>query len=1093
MLKSYPFTCFLVGEDSLIIQCAEILLTKSHFILGIVSKLSAAKEWSHKNQIPYFDSLKSAKANMNELTFDYLFSITNSESISGDLSRYPQIFAINYHDSFLPHYAGTNVASWAILNNEIAHGITWYVMAKKINECDILKQAKIKIEAQETASSLILKCSQHAVTAFAELADELAGKSYQRIQQNISQRRYYSCNKKPEGNGWINWNSPADEIERLCRALSFGKYINRLSLPKFMLGDQVFVIDKLQILNENSQQLPGTIIEISTDRCCISTATQTIRLLELSNFQGQLYTFDELLTSYGFEVGLRLPTPDEHLHKKLKKLSAMYSKHEAFWVQELNRFRPASLPFLPLTLLADNTNTAMFSKVWSFDFPEILYEHLLCNLSSKTSMPYILLTTWLIYLYRLGNHDNLGILVNRYPLSDPLTPFITSLVPFFARLHSGMNFEQALKVVLKQYAQIKEHQTYLRDLKRRYPELSTQAGISPMALLVLDKPESELEFAKCKINAPVLLIFSSDGKSISLFVNSQLVKSHPNFLVTLNNAQGHLYTLLNAILKNKSQTIAKLPILTPEEHKQILGDWNKTEAYYPKEKMIHELFEEQAKKTPQNVAVSCEDCFITYDELSKKSDMMAKRLQLEGIKPGDSVAIHLDRGTSMIVAILGILKIGAAYIPIDTAYPIKHVEFILNDSQSVLIITNESHQEKLQACVLSDKINSQISVICEEWFIEKYTTQQNNFFFKGNSEAVAYVIYTSGTTGNPKGVMISHRSVVNLATEAIKKLRITDESKVLQFASISFDASVWEIFSTFLAGGTLYIPYKGKILAGRSLTQYLNKHEITVVTLTPSVLNTLPCAKLTSLKTLVTAGEICPVELVEKWKHEYLLINAYGPTETTVCATMNVISSQQNFSTSIGKPIANTSIYIVDDHLNSVPIGVMGELCVGGDGLSLGYLNLPELTSEKFMIYPVDIEKGIYRKLYKTGDLVRGLPDGNIEYIGRKDNQVKIRGFRVELEAVEAHLRQHENVKECVVTAHYYKKLGKCLIAYVVSKDHEILNNAEIKDFLRQRVPHYMIPSFIIPLKTLSLTYNSKINHQALPLPNFRQKSFCVR
>lgn len=1091
MLKIYPFTCYLVGEDNLIIQCAETLLTKSHFILGIVSKLSAVKEWAHKNQIPYFDSLKPAKVFMDESNFDYLFSITNSYSVSGDLLRYPQKLAINYHDSLLPHYAGMHVTSWAILNNEKVHGITWHVMAEKINECDILKQAEIKIEPQDTASSLILKCRQQAVITFGELADELAAKSHQRVQQDMSQRRFYSFNKKPVGNGWINWNSPAEEIDRLYRALSFGKYINRLSLPKFTLGNKVFVIDKLQVLNEYSQATPGTVVDISTDHCCISTTTQTICLLQVSNLRGQLYTFEELIGFYGFEAGLRLPIPDEFLTKKLKKLSAMYCKYEAFWVQELNRFKPATLPFLPLTLLADNRNTTKFNQLWTFDFPETLYHRLMFNFSSKTSMPYILLTTWLIYLYRLGNQDNLGILVNRYPLTDQLAPFISSLAPFFIGIHSGMNFEQVLKIVLRQYAQIEKHYTYMRDIKRRYPGLSEHAGISPIAMLVLDNPEIEIEFAKCKINSAVLVVFSSDGKKTSLFVNSELVKTENHLLVTLNNARSHFYTLLNAILENKSQTIMKLPLLTLEERKQILMDWNQTNSHYPKEKTIPELFEEQVKKTPQSVAIFCEDQLLTYSDLSRKSDILARRLQAEGIKPGDFVAIHLERGSLMIVAILGILKIGASYIPIDTAYPIKHVEFILNDSLCSLVIADEKYKEKLQDCVLNDGLACQISVANEEWLTEK-NIEQPDHFLKGSPESIAYIIYTSGTTGNPKGVMVAHKSVVNLSMDIIKKLRITEDSKVLQFASISFDASVWEIFSTFLAGGTLYIPHKGKILAGRSLMQYLNKHEINVVTLTPSVLNTLPCSQIPSLKTLVTAGEICPVELAEKWKDGCLLINAYGPTETTVCATMNVISVQKNVSTSIGKPIANTSVYVMDDHLNSVPIGVIGELYVCGEGLSLGYLNLPELTEQKFIVYPIDAEKGIYQKFYKTGDLVRWLPDGNLEYIGRKDNQVKIRGFRIELEAVEAHLRQHENIKECVVTAHYYKNLGKCLIAYVVSKDHEILNNAELKDFLRQRVPHYMIPSFIIPLKTLSLNNNSKINYQALPLPNFRQKSLCV-
>jgi len=268
-----------------------------------------------------------------------------------------------------------------------------------------------------------------------------------------------------------------------------------------------FVIDRLQVLNENSQAAPGTIVDISTDQCCVSTAAQTICLLQVSNLAGQIYTFEKLIDSNGFKTGLFLPNPDEYLHKKLKKLSAMYCKYEAFWVQELNRFKPAAMPFIPLSLLADNVHTTKFNQLWTFDLPETLYQKLMFLFSSKASMPYILLTVWLIYLYRLGNQVNLGVLVNRYPLSDPLIPFITSLVPFFTGLHAEMNFEQALKAVLRQYIQLERHQTYLRDIKRRYPELSSHAGISPIAILVLDNPEIELESARCKINSAVLLVF----------------------------------------------------------------------------------------------------------------------------------------------------------------------------------------------------------------------------------------------------------------------------------------------------------------------------------------------------------------------------------------------------------------------------------------------------------------------------------------------------------------------------------------------------------------------------------------------------------
>ncbi|HEY9657256.1 MAG TPA: amino acid adenylation domain-containing protein, partial [Allocoleopsis sp.] len=474
---------------------------------------------------------------------------------------------------------------------------------------------------------------------------------------------------------------------------------------------------------------------------------------------------------------------------------------------------------------------------------------------------------------------------------------------------------------------------------------------------------------------------------------------------------------------NPNQAITELPLLTESERQQLLVEWNNTQTHYPQDKCIHQLFEEQVDRTPDAVAVVFENQQLTYRELNQRANQLAHYLQTLGVGPEALVGICVERSLEMVIGILGILKAGGAYVPLDPAYPQERLAFMLQDS-AVPVLLTQSH--------LADKLPShsaKMRYLDKDWQDIEQQSQEN---FAGNAKAnnLAYVIYTSGSTGKPKGVLLEHRGLCNLAQAKVQQFDVKSSSCVLQFASPSFDASVWEIVIALTGGARLCLGSREKLLPGVQLVGLIQQQRVTHVTLPPSALAVLPETDLPTLQAIIVGGEPCLPSLAAKWAHNRQFFNAYGPTEATVDATIAPYEQSMKIFP-IGRPIANTQVYILDRHLQPVPIGVAGELHIGGDGLARGYFNRPELTQEKFIPNPFSDQPGA--RLYKTGDLARYLPDGNIEFLGRIDHQVKIRGFRIELGEVEATLSQHPDVREAVVTVREDMPGDKRLVAYITS------------------------------------------------------------
>ncbi|NET73129.1 MAG: amino acid adenylation domain-containing protein [Sphaerospermopsis sp. SIO1G2] len=533
--------------------------------------------------------------------------------------------------------------------------------------------------------------------------------------------------------------------------------------------------------------------------------------------------------------------------------------------------------------------------------------------------------------------------------------------------------------------------------------------------------------------------------------------------------------VLTAILDHPQQPIYSLPFMTAKEILQ-LQNWNQTPVAYPQDKTIVDLFEEQVNKNPDNIAVFFENQSLTYQQLNEKSNQLANYLiENYQIQPDTLIGISVERSLEMIIGFLGILKAGGAYVPIDPNYPQERISFMLADSGVSVLLTQSFLVDKLPLNIFHKKCD----VVCLDHVSHKDVKTQNSVSKKQiKPKNVAYVIYTSGSTGKPKGVMIEHQGLVNTTLAMSQLLKIQSQSRVLQFASFSFDASTCEIATTLCSGACLYLAKKETLLPSADLINFLNQHKITHLTLPPSVLSLLPQAQLPDCQVLVTAGESCPQELVNKWSDGRNFFNAYGPTESTVCATIGLcqINAQKPL---IGKPLFNTRIYILDANNQPLPPGIPGELCIAGDGLARGYLNRPELTAEKF----IEVELfGKTERIYKTGDLAQWNHDGNLEYLGRIDNQVKLRGFRIELGEIEAVLLKYPLVKEAVVILHENAS-NKSLIAYVTGTSKNL--TSELKIYLKSHLPDYMIPAQIIILNELPLTPNGKLDRKNLPVTSW--------
>ncbi|MBU8900903.1 amino acid adenylation domain-containing protein, partial [Corallococcus sp. M34] len=542
---------------------------------------------------------------------------------------------------------------------------------------------------------------------------------------------------------------------------------------------------------------------------------------------------------------------------------------------------------------------------------------------------------------------------------------------------------------------------------------------------------------------------------------------------TVQGLVRHLTVLLEGITARPEARLSSLPLLTADERHQLIVTWNDTRADFPSEASIQQLITEQARRAPESLALAYEQDTVTYAQLDARANQLAHYLRTLGVGPEVRVALCLERSPDLIVGMLGILKAGGAFVPLDPAYPLERLDYMRRDSGAPLLLTQGTLVQGLRdaeglTVVQLDDIRAHVATLP--------TTAPETGLSPLN---LAYVIYTSGSTGQPKGTLLHHRGLVNTSQQTQRMHGHAPGSRVLQYAAASFDASIFEVFGVLVAGATLVLAPRERLLPDEPLRKLLVEQRITAVTLTPTVLGQLGTEGLEGLTALASGGEALNLELARRWKPGRTLINAYGPTENTVATTFSYVDDNATRLT-IGKPWANVQTYVLDASLGPVPVGVAGELYVAGVGLARGYLGRPALTAASFIPNPFSAEPGA--RMYRTGDRVRWLANGELEYLGRIDFQVKLRGFRIELGEIESALRKHAAVKDAVVIA---REDGgdKRLVAYVVLQPEHTVETSDLKAHLREALPEHMVPGALMLLDALPMNASGKVDRKALPEP----------
>ncbi|HVB22530.1 MAG TPA: amino acid adenylation domain-containing protein [Ktedonobacteraceae bacterium] len=707
----------------------------------------------------------------------------------------------------------------------------------------------------------------------------------------------------------------------------------------------------------------------------------------------------------------------------------------------------------------------------------------------------LLVATFQILLFRYSGQDN--ILIGT-AISDRKRKEVQNLMGFFLNtlvLRTNLSGNPTVRELLQRVREVvleaHAHQDVPFELLVKELQPERTAGQNPFfqALLSLEPPlhvdesgwtlsQMDVETNTAKFDLSLELDDRPDGLIGRFEYNTDLFDPP-----TIERMAGHWQTLLASIVAHPEQHIAELPLLTEAERQQILVSWNETtatantadSANFIKDACLHQLFEAQVERTPDALAIRSGNQRLTYQALNEKANQVAHYLHKLGVAPEVLVGICMERSLEMVIAMLGVLKAGGAYVPLDPAYPQERIAFMLHDSQAKVLLT----QQKLLATLPEQKastvrLDSNWAVIAKEPATNPTST--------ATLANLAYVIYTSDSTGKPKGVAIEHHNVATFVQWALSAFTPEDLAGVLASTSICFDLSVFELFVTLSGGGCAIIVEN--ILHLPEIPSSVN---ITLLNTVPSALHELlhgyrlPA----SVRTVNLAGEALSRSLVERvyeQKTVQRVFNLYGPSEDTTYSTYTLVEREASVIT-IGHPIANTQVYILDTHLQPVPVGITAELYISGDGLARGYLHRPKLTDERFIANP--FRQQLNSRMYKTGDMARYLPDGSIEFLGRIDHQVKIRGFRVELGEIVETIKHFAGVRETVVVAREEAAGNKRIVAYVVAQDEQPFSVQSLRTYLQGKLPGYMIPTTFVLLAAIPLTPNGKIDSKALPAPTY--------
>ncbi|MCK1326658.1 non-ribosomal peptide synthase/polyketide synthase [Bradyrhizobium sp. 156] len=1016
---------------------------------------------------------------------EWLFSVANPLILPPKLISFVRRGAFNYHDGPLPRYAGVHATSWAVLGKETEYAITWHRIDERVDAGDVVVQRQVLIAPTDTALTLNLKCYAAAIEGFRELAAGLANGTLNAWPQALVDRSYFSRRRRPDAAGCLRWDRSAQDLSAMTRALDFGPYhFNPLCLPKVLVSNNVVTVRCLELSFGRSGVLAGSLLEIHPGYWRVATGTEDVFVF-FGSSDDEALDAQALARRFDLVVGDRLPILSDDAARSITVAHEMLAHREKFWRERLERFKVSQLPFL-------SSSEVMTSPRWqssTWFIPSTLAE---LSAADRTEH---LLSAWLIYLARITGESELQLGWSSVPSGSraglkAVETLVASFVPMEITIDLDCDFAEVRRAIAFECAQLRDNDSFARDLILRCPTLRGKAALRsrrawPIGVAVTENSRSAADDEAWSPGSEEALsgdlltleVCALDGSFRWHFDASRVVPKH------IDRMMQHLQILLCAMVADAEQPVGRIDILPAAERTYLLEELNRTATAYPSEACIHELFEQQVQKAPGAVAIVCEDERLSYGELNARANRLAHHLIAFGVKPDQPVAICLARSPALVVGLLAILKAGGAYVPLDPAYPPARLRQVLEDAAPPLLLADAAGRAALGGDALAGVSVVDLEAAAPGWATLPATDPDPRALGL-TSRHLAYVIYTSGSTGTPKGVMVEHRSLVNLIAWHVQAFCPQPKTCALT-AGLAFDASTWELWSALCNRSTLQLPPKAAAGDSLRLLQWWRDQSLDVAFLITPLATIALEDKLINptLAYLLIGGD--RLQRVPGPLSPLKLINNYGPTEATVVATSGRLFSD-NAVPHIGRPIANTRVYLLDGDGAPVPFGTVGELYIGGAGVARGYLNRPELTAERFIASPfVDGDR-----LYRTGDLARYLPDGNLEFLGRNDDQVKIRGFRIEPGEIAARLCEHAFVREAVVVARQNRAGDKHLIAYVVCTPAAGSDEGDggglagaLRAHLSARLPDYMVPAAFVPIAALPLTVNGKLDRNALPAP----------
>ena len=769
------FSCFLVGGDTLLIECGEMLHKAGHQILGVVSRANRIADWARECDIPVIPLDSDYGEVLAQQPFDYLFSITHLEMIPERVLKLPTQLAINFHDGPLPRYAGLNAPAWALMNGEPEYGISWHVMVPGVDQGDLLKQRLFDVAGDETSLSINTKCFAAALESFPELVEELVQGRVQHTPQNLEQRSYFGKFKRPDAAGVLDWQRPAADLAAQVRALDFGGYTNNLNCAKVMFDSRAFVVTSAACIDVDAAGAPGTVLQVNDDGIQVACAAGVLDMTGFSCVYGEAMAPAVVAATFGIEPGVVFAGCDR---QALDSLNSRCSRAEAFWLGRLASLAPLAAPY---------ANEVVSDRAARYQSVDVGVPEALCG--DKTI--HYGISAFALLLSRLANREQFDLAFSDRQLQTVASQFpgmVSGNALLRIAVDDNSNCGDQIEAITEEIERVGDRGGWLAEIVARHPELRQVPELKSPGLLPVGVALSADVGSYAPEPGRVLTLHCSPSGDMRLVYDENRLASE-----LADKLSGQLTALLNSMAANPGQPVAGLELLSQEEKNQVLVEWNDTGADYDREACVHQLFEQQAQRKPEATALVFEDRELSYGELNQRANQLAGYLVELGVGPDTMVGVHVERSLDLMVATLGVMKAGGAYVPLDPAFPADRIRFMIEDSNMPVILTQAAIESELPEC--------QAKTVCidSDWSqMAEYPSTAPGVELASSN--LAYVIYTSGSTGKPKGVMVEHRNAVNFFAGMDNCIPHDDDSAWLAVTSLSFDISVLELFWTLTRG-----------------------------------------------------------------------------------------------------------------------------------------------------------------------------------------------------------------------------------------------------------------------------------------------------